>query len=103
MDKSGKSLYLKLNTTGLIKALFEAFENKDIGKYNPQYQPSEVTYDSGTIRDWKRGEELAVVGEPDKTHGTREVKFLVAGNDGETILENFMEICEKRRVEVYPF
>ncbi len=99
-DQEGKSMYLQFNTTGLIKAFFEA-----LGKgFNPQYHYEEGDYDIGKIIDWKTGEELVVVGKPDGSpNGTREVKILVPGDDGESVLDNFIGICDRRRVDVYPF
>ena len=105
MGKEGKNLYLNLNTTGLLQAFFEAFEHENLGRpFSPQYNPDEVNYDIGMIKDWRTGEDLVIVGEPQKkSGGTREVKILVPDEEGERILDNFIQICNKKGVEVYPF
>jgi hypothetical protein len=103
MGKEGKNLYLNLNTSGLLQAFFDVFKAGDLGRtFNPQYHYEKGNYDNGKIIDWQTGEELIVVGEPQQK-GTREVKILVQGKEGETVLDNFMEICNRRGVEVYPF
>ncbi|NIO23127.1 MAG: hypothetical protein GTN38_03830 [Candidatus Aenigmarchaeota archaeon] len=97
----GRTYRLNLNTTAVIKGLNESFGEK----FNPQYHPrSRENYDTGVIKDHETKESLVIVGEPkEELSGDRQLKLLVSGPEADESIGKFIDICQARKVGVYPF